>query len=259
MQEDFWSRNPCGVDGDYAATKEQRFRMEPWLQGDLTSIKSGHGKYLEVGCGQGTDSIEICRNLQVGDTYIGIDYSKESVSKAEKHLEEANNIRPLLVRPFYKIGDALNLELENDSIDFIYSMGVIHHTPNPQKAIDEIYRVLKPGGSIRVFLYRKYSLKVGVAKFLRFLQVVLDKITRRDLSIYEILKKQELGFFGTMFLECFGVPWMEWYSEDQLKSMFGKFKNLELVPYGYNLPRLSGSVVDGKNNFGYFFRIEASK
>ena len=62
-----------------------------------------------------------------------------------------------------------------------------------------------------------------------------------------------------MFLECFGVPWMEWYSEDELLTMFGKFGSIEINPYGLNLPRRPRKEIDGYNRFGVFFMIDVSK
>jgi len=91
-------------------------------------------------------------------------------------VNEASQHFDLNVTPVFSEGDALNLGFGNMEFDFVYSMGVIHHTPNPQRAIDEIFRVLKPGGQAKIFLYRRPSLKVGIAKFLRLLQEMGDKI-----------------------------------------------------------------------------------
>ena len=41
------------------------------------------------------------------------------------------------------VGDAENLKFDNASFDHVYSWGVLHHSPNTPKAIDEVYRVLK--------------------------------------------------------------------------------------------------------------------
>jgi len=59
-------------------------------------------------------------------------------------------------------------------------MGCIHHTPDPQKATDEIHRALKPDGQVKIFLYRRNSLKAGVAKGLRLIQKMGDKLSPRN-------------------------------------------------------------------------------
>lgn len=258
-QVDFWSNNPCGVDGELPQVVEQRYRMEPWLPRELRNTPPGLGKYLEVGCGQGVDSYLICSHLDRNDQYTAIDYSSESIERAAGYLGEAKGIYDLRVKPEFSQGDALDLGFGDDEFDFVYSMGVIHHTPNPRQAVDEVFRVLKSGGQAIIFLYKKNSLKVGVAKFLRLLQWVGDKVLFQDRFIYKVLSKNKTGFFGSMFLECFGVPWMEWYSERELNTMFEKFSTIDIQPYGFNFPRLSRKEIDGYNRFGYFYKITVTK
>jgi SAM-dependent methyltransferase len=258
-QADFWSNNPCGVDGELSQVIGQRYRVEPWLPRELRTIPVGLGKYLEVGCGQGVDSFYICARLYTDDAYTAIDYSEESVKRAGDYVGEADAIFGLKVTPQFSRGDALNLDLQEDTFDFVYSMGVIHHTPNPQQGIDEVWRVLKPGGRTKIFLYRRNSLKVGVAKFLRLLQWISDKVLFQDRIIYKLMSKTKKGFFGSMFLECFGVPWMAWFTQGELRTMFGKFSSVEIQPYGFNLPKLSGKEIGGYNQFGYFYMIDATK
>ena len=53
--------------------------------------------------------------------------------------------------------DAENLPFANDTFDIVYSNGVLHHTPNTEKAIEDIHRVLKPGGQAVIMLYCKDS------------------------------------------------------------------------------------------------------
>ncbi|MCA1910242.1 MAG: class I SAM-dependent methyltransferase [Magnetospirillum sp.] len=54
-------------------------------------------------------------------------------------------------------GDAENLPFDDDSFDIVYSNGVLHHTPDTEKAIAEVHRVLKPGGQAVIMLYCKDS------------------------------------------------------------------------------------------------------
>lgn len=258
-QADFWSNNPCGVDGNLSQVIEQRYRMEPWLPRELRTIPAGLGKYLEVGCGQGVDSYFICSNLDKQDDYTGIDFSTESVERATNYLAEAAEVVDLKTRPVFSHGDALNLNFKSAEFDFVYSMGVIHHTPDPQQAINKVFRVLKPKGEAKIFLYRRNSLKVGVAKSLRLLQTFADKILSQERCFYSVLNTKKTGFFGSMFLECFGVPWMEWYSKKELENMFSEFSSINIKPYGFNFPKSTGAEIDGYNPHGYFFMVNVTK
>lgn len=258
-QVDFWSNNPCGADGTFSRVTEHRYRIEPWLRRELRAIPSGLGSYLEIGCGQGADAYYICSQLDRSDSYTAIDYSAESVARASRYLTEARELYDLKVIPQIFRGDALSLDFDDNTFDFVYSNGVLHHTPDPQKSFDELFRVLKPGGHAKVFLYRRGSLKVGVAKLLRQAQRLGDVVFFQERFIYKLLRRKKSEFFGSMFLECFGVPWMEWYSEKELQVMFRKFSSLELQPYGFNLPALSSNETDGYNRFGLFYRVELTK
>ena len=54
-------------------------------------------------------------------------------------------------------GDAENLPFADGVFDIVYSNGVLHHTPDTERAIDEVWRVLRPGGKAVVMLYCKDS------------------------------------------------------------------------------------------------------
>ena len=138
---DFWSGNPCDGQADLAARQHFRYRKEPWLPPVLDTIAARHSKLLEVGCGQGTDALQICRTLKPGSTYLGIDYSSGSIASARSAIHEAG---PLSVMPAFEQGDACSLPFGDGSFDAVYSMGVLHHIDDTDKAIAEVFRVLRP-------------------------------------------------------------------------------------------------------------------
>jgi ubiquinone/menaquinone biosynthesis C-methylase UbiE len=56
-----------------------------------------------------------------------------------------------------RVADAESLPFGDASFDLVYSHGVLHHTPDIGRAINEVHRVLKPGGTALVMLYHKNS------------------------------------------------------------------------------------------------------
>ena len=57
-----------------------------------------------------------------------------------------------------RVADAESLPFEDNFFDFVYSFGVVHHCPSTEKAVSEIYRVLKPEGSCYLAVYNRNSM-----------------------------------------------------------------------------------------------------
>lgn len=262
MQEDFWGDNPCGIDGTYEEIAKHRYGMEPYLPLHLKLIRKKlrtNYKILEIGSGQGTDAIFLCSMLSKDNEYLGVDYSGESVEISKRNRDEYTKNNTLPCVPKFLSGDALNLKISDNEFDFVYSMGVIHHTPDMQGAVNELYRILKKGGLATIYLYRTGSIKVEIAKFLRNLQKIIDFILRREKSIFLLFKNSKSKIFGTMFLECFGVPILKSISGRQIEDLFSDFLSVEFTPCGYNFPWFSKKNTDGFNKYGYFYKIDLVK
>jgi SAM-dependent methyltransferase len=217
---DFWSGNPCDGQADLAARQHFRYGKEPWLPPVLDAIAARHGMLLEVGCGQGTDALQICRTLKPGSTYLGIDYSSGSIASARSAIREAD---ALSVTPVFERGDACWLPFDDGSLDAVYSMGVLHHIDDTDKAVAEVFRVLRPGGAAYVALYNSTSIKLKAAHALRAMQGSVDKITGSKNSLLALARLVPERLFGTMFIECFGVPVLKSYTLAEMKRLFDRF------------------------------------
>ncbi len=104
---------------------------------------AGGGVALEVGCGRGVGS-ELILNLFNADRVEAFDLDPHMVKLAHKRLESYGD------RIKLNIGDATDIQKEDNYYDAIFDFGIIHHIPNWQDAINEMYRVLKPGGRIYI-------------------------------------------------------------------------------------------------------------
>ena len=164
----FWDKRPCGTfgvildepDSEYfAKIRERRYKLEPFIKAiaDFPALKGK--KVLEVGCGIGIDGLEFVR---AGAHYAGIDSSEKSLALAKKYFELSGCDSRNLI-----LADAEALPFPDEAFNFIYSWGVLHHTPDIEKAINEIHRVLKPGGAASIILYNRYSL-VGLQLYLLY-------------------------------------------------------------------------------------------
>jgi len=139
-----------GSEEYWTIIESARSRYIYYFDDILTFLKNGIGvKLLEVGCGMGVDLAYFIRH---GFEGTGVDLSREHLKLAEKYCI-LRGIRANLLHQ-----NAEQLTFPENYFDCAYSLGVLHHTQNPQKGIDEIYRVLRPHGRCVVMLYHKYSL-----------------------------------------------------------------------------------------------------
>jgi len=116
----------------------------------ISHLKKAPSKnLLEVGCGMGTDSFVLNKN---GFDVTGIDLSSGHLKLAKKLF------RLFAKKESFMKGNAETLPFPDNSFGCVYSYGVLHHTPNTEKAIKEIFRVLSPSGRAVIMLYHKWSL-----------------------------------------------------------------------------------------------------
>ena len=80
----FWDLSPCTGQETLAKRRAYRYRSEPWLPGMIRRITGENPEILEIGCGMGTDGLEFCTVLPDTGSYLGIDYSSESVVAAKQ-------------------------------------------------------------------------------------------------------------------------------------------------------------------------------
>lgn len=253
---EFWNKSPCDGLESFKQRQSKRYRVEPWIPNFLKRIATSHNYILEIGCGQGTDAILMCSIMSCNGRYEGVDYSHQSIQNAVNAVEEVKSLR---LKPSFRVENAENLNIADNTVEAVYSMGVLHHTTNEEKAISEIFRILRPGGKAYVVLYRRWSIKVGTAKMLRFLQSVFDAVLRTDRIFYRFFQERYLEkIFGTMILECFGVPFMKCYSKVEMLSLFSAFEIMDLYQIGYNIPWIHPKG-DGRTPFGYYWVIEVKK
>lgn len=111
------------------------------LETDSTEENLSKSIVVDAGCGNGFLTTRISKNAQ---KTIGIDYS-DSVFSAEK-----NRIDSSLC--FIK-GDLQNPPFSDESLDIIFSSGVIHHTPNTKNTFDTLSKCIKKNGKFYVWLY----------------------------------------------------------------------------------------------------------
>lgn len=261
----FWQANPCGVKFAEAAPGTRHFYelveahryTKEWHIPAAADFAGARGrKVLEIGCGLGTDGAQFA---EAGADYTGVDLTEAAVDLARRRFE-------LFDLPGkFQTADAENLAFPDDSFDLVYSHGVLHHTPETGKAIQEIHRVLRPQGRAVVMLYHRgsYNYRVNISLLRRTGAGLLkwdkgiwlvNKITGEPLeSLREhagLLKRERDSYlkpdeFLSQNTDGAGNPLARVYSRKEARELFKDFSEVSLRTYFLNkrwLP-LIGSIL----------------
>lgn len=169
---DFWNSESCGqryatgdnISKSFLSEKKKRYKLEPYIKKFANFTKFKNKKVLEIGVGFGCDHSQIA--AQNPKSLVGIDLTERAINNTRLRFK-IFGLNSLL-----KIDNAEKLSFKDNAFDYIYSWGVLHHSPDTQKCFDEVYRVLKPGGIGKIMIYHKYSpvgwmlwIKNGLFKF----------------------------------------------------------------------------------------------
>ena len=167
--QDFWNTRPCndrhskkeiGTKEYFDEVEKKKFFVEPHIK-SFSKFNEWNGKkVLEIGCGLATAGINFAR---YGAEYTGVELSAESLELAKKRFEVYDQSGE-----FYE-GNAEELSsfLPMEKYHLIYSWGVLHHTPHPDRAMAEIRRYLAKDGVFKLMLYsseswKNYMISIGI-------------------------------------------------------------------------------------------------
>jgi 2-polyprenyl-3-methyl-5-hydroxy-6-metoxy-1,4-benzoquinol methylase len=159
---DYWNNRPCnlrhsrspiGTREYFDEVEARRYANEPHNY-TFPEFDRWRGKrVLEIGCGIGTDAVNFAR---AGANYTGIDLSLESIKLAKQRFE----VFELNGEFFEANAEELNDVFDpHEKFDLIYSFGVIHHAPRPERVVAHLPKLLQDDGECRVMLYAKNSWK----------------------------------------------------------------------------------------------------
>jgi ubiquinone/menaquinone biosynthesis C-methylase UbiE len=159
--QDFWDARPCNVrhSNSQVGTKkyfdeveERKYFVEPHIP-TFADFPNWYGKrVLEIGCGMGTDATNFARN---GAIYTGIELSSESLKLAKQRFD----VFGLTGRFIEGNAEEIDQILQNETFDLIYSFGVLHHTPNLEKALRGIRTLMHSNSVFKMMVYAENSWK----------------------------------------------------------------------------------------------------
>ncbi|MFM7910303.1 MAG: PatA/PatG family cyanobactin maturation protease, partial [Microcystis sp.] len=197
---------------------------------------------LDAGCGAGGPAIDIAQNV-TNVKIEGITISEQQAQTAQKLIKQAK----LEDRIRIQIGDYHNLPFGDNVFDVVYFFESISYTDNPLRLFSEIYRVLRPGGTIYMKdVFRK--------------EHILSEIEQKDLAEFEKIYAippvisltemakilREANFEEVEWHDLSGVVSTEKFVEKMHKSSNGEQKTTNFGKSHYyefnNLPILFGDI-----------------
>ncbi|MFT0899355.1 ubiquinone/menaquinone biosynthesis methyltransferase [Candidatus Methanoprimaticola sp. MG2] len=101
---------------------------------------------LDVGTGTGEIAFHLARTAGPGSTVVGVDITPRMLELAARKEKDLS----LPVSVDWRVGDALDLDIPDDSFDVVTSGYMLRNVTDIQKAVSEMHRVLAPGGKVIV-------------------------------------------------------------------------------------------------------------
>jgi ubiquinone/menaquinone biosynthesis C-methylase UbiE len=160
----YWDTRPCNIRHStkpvgskeyFDEVEARKYLVEPHIPAFAEFDRWRGKRVLEVGCGIGTDSINFAR---AGAELTAVELSGESLSIAVQRADVmgvADRIRFVQAN-----AEELTSVLDDEPYDLVYSFGVVHHTPHPERALTEMRALTARGGTLKLMVYHRRSWKV---------------------------------------------------------------------------------------------------
>ncbi len=162
--QQYWDARPCNIRHStkpvgskeyFDEVEARKYFVEPHIPAFADFDRWRGKRVLEVGCGIGTDSINFAR---AGAQLTAVELSGESLRIAAERADVmgvADRIRFVQAN-----AEELTSALDDEPYDLVYSFGVVHHTPHPERALAEMRALVAPGGTLKLMVYHRRSWKV---------------------------------------------------------------------------------------------------
>jgi glycosyltransferase involved in cell wall biosynthesis/ubiquinone/menaquinone biosynthesis C-methylase UbiE len=184
----------------------------PWMAETMEFARHAGERVLEIGGGMGTDLSQFARH---GAVVTDIDLSSG-------HLELAKeNFRLRGLNGEFVLHDAESLVFGDNTFDVVYSNGVLHHTPNACRVVQEIHRVLKPGGRAIIMMYAENSLHYwrNLVWAIGLKERQLNEWSMGEIMSRSVERSDHAG----------ARPLVKVYTKKRLRRLFDGFTDIQVV------------------------------
>ena len=216
---EFWDRRPL-FDKELAPRdlvqyfreieQLKREEVEPFSFGFWEFDAHPGEEVLDVGCGPGWLSVQYAR---AGARVTSVDLSSVSLERCRSYFKHEG------LEGKFVHSDCGRLPFRDATFDFVSASGVLHHTPDPRKGAQEVFRVLKPGGRAAITLYYRNLMLAPWAFPLTLGLVRLLGVRKPDACFG---KASDLTEFGALY-DGQENPYGRIYSRREARELFKEF------------------------------------
>lgn len=154
----------------------------------------GSGRFAEIVAAKGGEVVGV-------DVTNAVDAAYQNIGRNDRvHLVQA---------------DIFSMPFADNTFDLAYSIGVLHHTPDPNEAFARVAKTVKPGGGFAVYLYHRYGFGYHISDFIRKLTTrlpvsVMFSISALAIPMYQVYRIPLLGKLFQMMLPISMHPIGRW-------------------------------------------------
>ena len=115
-------------------------------------------RVLDVGCGAGVD---LARFAKGGAICSGVDLAEAAIELAKANFQQQG------LTADFRVANGEALPFADNTFDLVFAHGVVQYTADPQRLVDEVHRVLKPGGEAIFQVYNRISWLNALSKLMK--------------------------------------------------------------------------------------------
>lgn len=215
----YWEAHPTrGSWNTYEEEMAEVYVKERCVPDSIDQLPLRGKLVLDVGSGQGTNLYYM---LKKGARAYGFDISATAIASSHEKLQKGG-----FSRQHAFLGNAEHMPFRNNTFDYAISIGVLHHTPHIGIAASELHRVIKPGGTACLLLYKKNTIPHFVIIGARAMNRLLMNISNNKFSLFGIIRPDKTKKYGTFFHEMLTCPILRTYSKRDIRRIFGQFRRI---------------------------------
>jgi ubiquinone/menaquinone biosynthesis C-methylase UbiE len=148
------------------------------IVGSLALLEAG-STIVDLGTGPGILSIELHKLLPQAKI-IGVDLSSDMLEIARKNADEAG-----MSNYETRLGRAEEIPVESNSVNLVVTQSSFHEWEDPQKGLSEIFRILKPGGSLILKDYNRDWLSKWRRNLFKFFMAMVGESYEDHLEMFK--------------------------------------------------------------------------